>query len=569
MVFVPAHRRLAILTSHVCSASDAGLDASEANPVDVLIVGAGFAGLYMLHRLRNAGFRARVLEAGAGVGGTWYWNRYPGCRCDVPSVEYSYGFSEELQQDWSWTEVMASQPEILRYANHVADRFDLRGDIMFEMRVVEASYDDDRQRWRVTIDTGRVLEAQFLVAATGCLSAPNSPSIPGVEAFSGPVYHTGSWPHEGVDFAGKKVGIIGTGSSGTQAIPELAASCAHLTVFQRTPNYAMPANNGPLTEEVTRRVKASYSELRSMQRSSWGGWGLAGFGFGGTEPRKDPRYLKSLKAQAPEERLAAFEKLGFAAIREYNDVDIDTEANEIACELYRSQVKRIVHDPKVARALMPLNYPLGCKRPVMHTGYFETFNRDNVTLVDLRQGGIRQVVAGGVDTDQGLFDVDALVLATGFDAMTGPLLRLGVRGRGGLPLQQHWASGPRTHLGLQVSGFPNLFTITGPGSPSVLSNMIMSIEQHVDWIADAMTHMRSKGLRTMEATPEAEDAWVRRVNETAAFTMFTAPSCNSWYLGANIPGKPRMFMPYVGGFPKYRAHCDRAAANGYEGFALR
>ncbi len=540
---------------------------------DVVIVGAGFAGMYSLHRLREQGLRVRVLEAGNDVGGTWYWNRYPGARCDVASIEYSYSFSRELEQDWDWTEVTAAQPEILRYANHVADRFDLRRDIQFDTRVSSAHYvggsdvddgeDDESPYWKLTTDTGEVIDARFCIMATGCLSTPNTPPIAGAEDFAGDVYHTGQWPHEGVDFSGIRVGIIGTGSSGIQAIPVIAAQAQHLTVFQRTPNYTMPAHNRPLCDEDRRKAKAGYEGIRRLQRESIPGFV---FGFGGSGfiiP------TQAILESTPEEREAALEDEGFVAIRRYFDVQSDPTANELACDMYRELVSRIVHDPDTAEGLMPRGYPMGCKRPVVDIGYFETFNRDNVTLVDLRRGGIERITAGGVETAQGEFALDALIYATGFDAMTGTLLRIDIRGREGVPLSERWEAGPRSYLGLQVHGFPNLFTITGPGSPSVLSNMLVSIEQHVDWIADCIAHLDANDLASIEATAAAEDAWIAHVNEVADGTMLTAPSCNSWYLGANIPGKPRIFMPYVGGVAEYRRRCDEIVAAGYEGFSLQ
>lgn len=533
--------------------------------LDAVVVGAGFSGMYMLHRLRGLGLSVQVLEAGADVGGTWYWNRYPGARCDVPSIEYSYSFSDELQQEWDWTEVMAAQPEILDYANYVAEKFDLRRDIAFETRVESAHYDESAKRWRVTTDDGDVFDARFCIMATGCLSKPNTPDIEGADDFAGPVYHTGEWPHDGVDFDGITVGIIGTGSSGIQAIPEIAKQAKHLTVFQRTPNYTMPANNKPLTSEFRRQAKSNYHEIRETERQSQAGIIGYGFGFGGadlTEP------TESIKETTPEEREQRLEEEGFAAIRRYVDVAMDMEANEMACEMYREMVGRIVTDPETAEGLMPRGYPIGCKRPVIDTEYYETFNRDNVTLVDLRKGGIDRITETGIRTEQGHYEFDALVYATGFDAMTGALMSIDVKGRDGKSLQEKWEAGPKTYLGLQVSGFPNLFMITGPGSPSVLSNMIVSIEQHVDWIADCIEHMDTRQLRTIEAKAPAEDAWVEHVNTVANGTMLTAPSCNSWYIGANIPGKPRIFMPYVGGVGTYRQKCDEVAANDYEGFEL-
>ncbi len=538
---------------------------SEATKVDVLVVGAGFAGMYMLHRLRELGVSTKVLEAGSGVGGTWYWNRYPGARCDVPSMEYSYSFSEELQQDWDWTEVMAGQPEILEYANHVADRFDLRSGIEFDTRVTSTHYSEETHRWTVTTDGGDVYDAHYCVMATGCLSMPNTPDIKGANDFEGDVYHTGQWPHGGVDFSTTSVGIIGTGSSGIQAIPVIAEDARHLTVFQRTPNYTMPAHNRDMTDDFRADAKANYAAIRQQQRESQAGIVGYGFGFGGADLIMPMDHLLETSA---EERANAVEDEGFGAIRRFIDIGLNPEANEMACEMYRAQLGRIITDDATAEGLKPRNYPIGCKRPVIDTNYYETYNRDNVTLVDLRQGGIEHITRTGVQTEQGHFEFDALVYATGFDAMTGALLNIDIKGRGGKPLSDAWEAGPRTYLGLQVSGFPNMFMITGPCSPSVLSNMIVSIEQHVDWIHDCIAHMNDRQLQAIEAIPEAEEGWIHHVNEVAKGTMFTSPSCNSWYLGANIPGKPRIFMPYVGGVGTYRKKCDEIVANGYEGFEL-
>jgi cyclohexanone monooxygenase len=534
--------------------------------LDVVVVGAGFAGMYAIWKLRQSGLSLRVIEAGSDVGGTWYWNRYPGARCDITSLEYSYSFSEELQQEWEWTEVMAAQPEILSYANHVADRFNLRDDIDFNTRVTGVEFKDDDGIWRISTDTGGEYLARFCIMATGCLSMPNTPEIEGQEAFAGEVYHTGNWPPEGVDFSGKTVGIIGTGSSGVQSIPVIAREAKHLTVLQRTPNYNMPAHNAPLPADEVARFKARYGEVRESQRHSQIGVSSFGQGLGGLGSYPEP--TEELLATTEEERMAALDEHGFDAIRHYGDIALSEEANELACDMFREQVRRVVKDPETAEGLMPRGYPWGCKRPVIDIGYYETFNRDNVTLVDLRRGGIERITETGVQTAQGSYDFDVLVYATGFDAMTGALLRMNIRGRDGASLASHWEHGPKTYLGVQMSGFPNLFTVTGPGSPSVLSNMLVSIEQHVDWITDCINYLDQKGARTIEADPEAEDAWVRHVFEVADGTMLTAESCNSWYLGANIPGKPRVFMPYVAGVGVYRDQCDQIAADGYRGFKI-
>jgi cyclohexanone monooxygenase len=537
-----------------------------AEPLDVVVVGAGFAGMYAIWKLRQSGLKLRVIEAGSDVGGTWYWNRYPGARCDVTSMEYSYSFSDELQQEWEWTEIMAAQPEILGYANHVADRFDLRQHIDFNTRVTGAHYIKESGLWEVTADNGRTYQARFCIMATGCLSVPNTPVIEGQDEFAGEVYHTGNWPAAGVEFSGRSVGIIGTGSSGVQSIPVIAGEAAHLTVLQRTPNYTMPANNAPLPADYRARIKSHYSEVRAAQRLAQIGVSEFSAGLGGLGSNAEP--TRAILDTSAEEREAALDAEGFEAIRLYNDLSLDPEANELACGMYREQVRRVVNDPETAEGLMPRDYPWGCKRPVIDIGYYETFNRDNVTLVDLRRGGIERITPTGVRTAQGDFEFDILVYATGFDAMTGALLQMDIRGRDGRTLASHWEHGPKTYLGLQMSGFPNLFTVTGPGSPSVLSNMLVSIEQHVDWISDCINYLDQKGACTIEPTEEAEDAWVRHVFELADGTMLTAESCNSWYLGANIPGKPRIFMPYVAGVGAYRQHCEDVVADGYRGFEV-
>jgi cyclohexanone monooxygenase len=524
---------------------------------DAVIVGAGFAGLYMLHRLRGLGLATRVLEAGKGIGGTWYWNRYPGARCDVESMDYSYSFSDELQQEWKWTERYAAQPEILRYINHVADRFDLRRDIELETRVTTAVFDEAAARWTIETDRGDRISARFCIMATGCLSTAQLPKIQGRETFTGPWYHTGQWPHEGVDFSGQRVGIIGTGSSAIQSIPLIAEQAAHLFVFQRTPNFSMPAHNAPLDPAYEQQVKARYAEFRRQARES-----RVGF--------VTERSGESALAVDAVERAREYERrwnrggLGFSAT--YADLLTDQAANDTAAEFFRAKIRAIVRDPAVAEALMPTDYPLGTKRLCVDTGYYATFNRDNVTLIDLRKTPIEAITPRGVRTTEQEYGVDALVFATGFDAMTGALLGIDIRGRGGRALREKWAAGPRTYLGLAIAGFPNLFVVTGPGSPSVLSNMIVSIEQHVDWITDCVAHLRAQGKTAIEASVAAEDAWVDHVNEVGHMTLY--PRASSWYMGANVPGKPRIFMPYIGGVGVYRQKCDAVAAKGYEGFQL-
>ena len=526
--------------------------------VDAVIVGAGFAGMYQLHTLRELGLSTRVIEAGSDVGGTWYWNRSPGARCDVESMSYSYSFSPELEQEWTWEEKYPPQPEILKYAQHVADRFDLRRDITFDTRVSRAVYDEEARRWSVSTDTGETISARFLIMATGCLSRPKAPEIPGAERFEGAIYHTGTWPHEGVDFSGMRVGVIGTGSSGIQSIPVIAEQARELTVFQRTPNYSMPAHNRPLEEEEVAEMKANYREWREKQRMS---------GFGVPVPLPTQSALEATQ----EERDATYQR-GWDAgsltelITSFTDTLTDREANETAAEFIRGRIREIVDDPEVAEALSPRSYPVGTKRPCLDTNYYQTFNEAHVELVNLRETPLMEITPKGVRTSDQEREFDAIVFATGFDAMTGALLAVDIRGEGGRSLRDKWAEGPRTYLGLMIAGFPNLFTITGPSSPSVLSNMMVSIEQHVEWITDCIAHMRENDLRTIDPTVEAEDAWVSHVEMVGDATLY--PQTDSWYMGANVPGKPRVFMAYIGGVGVYREKCDEVVANGYEGFAF-
>ncbi len=526
--------------------------------VDAVVVGAGFAGLYAHHRLRQLGLTVQGYEAAADVGGTWWWNRYPGARCDVESMDYCYSFSPELEQDWTWSERYATQPEILRYVNHVADRFDLRRDIRFETRVTGATWDEAAHRWHIVTDRGDSVSAQFCVMATGCLSAAKQPEIAGIDAFRGPTFHTGRWPHEGVDFTGLRVGIIGTGSSGIQSIPVIAQQAAHVTVFQRTPNFTMPAKNAPLEPESVHARKARYREHRQAMRESRAGVVV---------PMPEDSAL-SVDTDAREARFAAAWETGtlYGMVSAYNDLLIDRAANDTAAEYVRSRIRDIVADPEVADRLSPRNHPFGTKRPCLDTEYYATYNRDNVTLVDVRSTPIVEIASAGVRTTTDEYALDAIVFATGFDAMTGPLLGPDITGVGGATLRDKWAAGPRTYLGIATAGFPNLFTVTGPGSPSVLVNMMVAIEQHVDWVAECIAYLRARGVASIDATVEAEDRWVRHVNEVANLTLF--PTANSWYMGANVPGKPRVFMPYIGGLPRYSQICNDVAADDYRGFTL-
>jgi len=528
--------------------------------LDAVIIGAGFSGLYMLYRARDVlGLRARVFEVGDGVGGTWYWNRYPGARCDSESFYYCYSFSEELLQEWAWTSKYPEQPEILRYLEHVADRLDLRRDIQLGTRVLGARFDDAADRWEVETSCGGRVSARFLISAVGCLSSANVPEIPGLDRFEGDWYHTGAWPHERVDFRGKRVGLIGTGSTGIQATPVIAAEADHLTVFQRTPNYSVPARNAPLTEEELRKIRAHYAEVWKRARESFGGFPYQ-------------RVERSAFEVDDEEREQIYDQLwrdgGFKFMwGSFNDLLFNKEANDTAAEFIRRKIRETVKDPDVAARLTPTDHPFGTKRPPIDTDYFETFNRDNVSLVDLRESPIVEITPRGIRTEAKEYELDVIVFATGFDAMTGSLLRMDIRGVGGRSLREKWSEGPKTYLGLQVAGFPNFFTITGPGSPSVLSNMPVSIEQHVEWISDCIEYMRAHGSTRIEATEKAEEEWVEHVRQVAGLTLF--PRASSWYLGANIPGKKRVFMPYVGGLLPYRERCDEVARKGYEGFELR
>ena len=543
---------------------------------DVVIVGAGFAGMYGLHKFRSQGLSVKVFEAGSDVGGTWYWNRYPGARCDVPSIEYSFGFSEELEQEWDWPEVFSAQPDILRYANHVADRFNLRKDIQFESRVTEVLFLEESGDWRISVGETYQCHAKFCVMATGCLSVPNTPEIEGADQFRGQVLHTGRWPKEEVDLSGKRVGVIGTGSSGVQAIPELAKMSGHLYVYQRSPVYTVPANRKAMREEVQQEFRKNYREIRRLQQHNFGGVSNFRLTESVRRPQADRANRKDAASAMPAKILGLSEEArkqliaeqGLGALLSFADVYSDLEANEVANRLFREEIAQIVDDQNVAAGLLPNDYGLGCKRQVLDRDYYETFNRSDVTLVNLKETPLERITPNGIKTSDAEQELDVLIYATGFDAMTGALLKSNVVGKNGVALQDKWQFGPAAYLGLQISGFPNLFMVTGPGSPSVLCNMLVAIEQHINWISDCISHMERNGLSQIEPTEQAEDQWVVQVNQVAEGTMYTAPSCNSWYLGANIPGKPRIFMPYVGGYPQYKARCDEIVANGYEGFSL-
>jgi cyclohexanone monooxygenase len=539
--------------------TDEGVDMGD-DGLDVIVVGAGFSGLYALHRLRGSGLSVQVLEAGEGVGGTWYWNRYPGARCDVPSWEYSYSFSPELEQDWVWTERYAGQPEILRYLDHVADRFDLRRDIELGVTVTSAAFDGASRAWSVAAADGRRWTARFLVMATGGLSRPKDPGLPGLAEFRGEVLRTSRWPHDGVDLTGRRVGVVGTGSSGIQVVPVVAESAEHLVVLQRTPQFTIPARNGPLDPDELAGIKSRYREIRAEARRT--GFGLAAF---------TPLGRKAVDVDA-DEREREFDRRweggGPQFLVAFDDLIVDAEANGYAADYVRRRIAETVADPETAARLTPTGYPLGCKRLCNDTGYYETFNRPNVTLVDLTRCPIRGFTAAEVLTADARYPLDVLVLATGFDALTGALTAVDVRGEDGHGLAQAWRDGPVSHLGLMVAGFPNLFTVTGPGSPSLLSNMVTSIEQHVEWIDRCLADLRARGLSRIEARREAQQAWSRTVAEVAGATVFAAPNCSSYYRGDNIAGKSRTFLPYAGGVHTYQQILQDEVEAGYPGFHL-
>ena len=533
---------------------DRMLNATERR--DAVVVGAGFSGMYQLYKLRELGLSVQVFEAGSDVGGTWYWNRYPGARVDIESMAYSFSFSDELQQEWEWSEKYSPQPELLRYAQHVADRFDLKRDIAFDTRVASAHYDEENSEWLVTTECGRRVRARYLVMATGVLSASKTPDIPGRDRYQGEAYQTGLWPHEGVDFSGKKVAVIGTGSSAVQAIPMIAEEAAELVVYQRTATFTTPARNHELDPIKTAEIKANYGEYRATQRLNV---------LGVVDERKMERTFDV----SAEERASRFTEgwesgLLPGMMFQFSDLQVEQAANDEVSNYIRDRIRSTVQDPQTAEDLLPNDYPYGTKRPCIDTNYYETFNRDNVSLINLRRTPIETIIEDGIRTSEGTKTFDAIVYATGFDAMTGPLMRVDIRGRGGRKLQNCWSDGPRSYLGIAIHGFPNLFTITGPSSPSVLSNMLVSIEQHVDWVSACIEWMREEGKSSIEPSDDAEREWAEHTAQLADLTLY--PKANSWYMGSNVPGKPRMFLAYVGGVGAYRLICDQVAASGYHGF---
>jgi cyclohexanone monooxygenase len=526
--------------------------------LDVVVVGAGFSGIYAVHAFRSAGLSVQAFEAGDGIGGTWFWNSYPGARCDVESKDYSYAFSPELEQEWSWSERYPAQPEILRYLNHVADKFGLWPYIQLNTRVTGASWDADSASWTVATSDGARVTARYFVSAAGCLSEFQVPDLPGLDSFEGPWYHTARWPREGVDFTGQRVGLIGTGSTGIQVAPEIAAVAEHLYVFQRTANFAVPNRNRPWEEAEERAFKSRYREYRAQARESFLGVPVTGTGRPVlSEPPEDVQRLFTQRWQAGG---------GMPFLGAYTDVLVSQEANDVVAEFMRDRIRETVDDPAVAELLCPRGYPVGSKRLCQSDDYYAMFNRPNVSLVDIRSAQVESVYPGGVKTSADSYDLDALVFATGFDALTGALFAMDIRGVSGLPLRSAWATGAEAYLGVAAAGFPNMFLITGPGSPSVFSNMVLSIEQHVEWVRDCIVWLRSQGHATIEPTAPAQRAWMSHVSEVANSTLF--PKADSWYVGANIPGKPRVFTSYLAGCGPYRAKCDAVAAADYEGFAL-
>ena len=523
---------------------------------DVVVVGAGFSGMYQLHKLREQGLDVQVFEAGSDVGGTWYWNRYPGARVDIESMAYSFSFSQELQQEWEWSEKYSPQPELLKYAQHIAERFDLKNHIAFNTRVASAHFDEDADEWLVTTECGRRIRAQHLVMATGVLSASKEPDIVGREHYQGDTYRTGLWPKDGVDFTGKRVAVIGTGSSAVQAIPLIAEEASELVVYQRTATFTTPALNHALKKEDADAIKANYGEYRATQKLNV---------LGVVNERSVDRAIDATSEER-ERRFTEGWESGIlpGMLFQFADLQVEQEANDHISEYIRDRIRDTVKDRQTAQDLLPTDYPYGTKRPCIDTNYYETFNRDNVSLVNLRRTPIETITNKGIKTMEGEHEFDAIVYATGFDAMTGPLLRVDIRGRGGVKLQDAWVDGPRSYLGIAIHGFPNLFTITGPSSPSVLSNMLVSIEQHVDWVSDCIQWMRKEGKATIEPSDRAEREWAEHTEQLANMTLY--PKANSWYMGSNVPGKPRMFLAYVGGVGTYRLICDQVAASGYHGF---
>ena len=534
-------------------------NSSNNQEYDAIIVGAGFAGLYQLICLRDQlGLNCLIIETGDDVGGTWYWNRYPGARCDTESHAYSYYFSDELLKEWTWSERYPGHAEIRKYINFVANKFNLKKDILFNEKVINAKFNENSNNWSLATNTGKQFQAKFVIAAVGCLSNTNIPNIKGLDSFEGKYYHTGNWPKTGVSFVNKKVGQIGTGSTGIQAVPVIADEAKHLTVFQRTANYSIPARNAPLSEEFKDHVKKDHNYYREFLKRT---------------PNGHPFEISSrLVSDVSSEEMnqiyeKAWEKGGLQFRATFNDLVTNIDANKTASEFIKGKIRQTVTNKKFANILSDIDHPYAGKRPPIDSHYFETFNRDNINLIDLRSNPIMHIDNEGIQTKENHFNLDIIVFATGYDAMTGPLLNMNITGKQNLKLKDFWKEGPQTFLGLQIPGFPNLFTITGPGSPSVLTNMPMAIEQHVEWVRDCISYMSNKNHSTIEADQKSADKWGDEVNAVANKTLLPTVK-HSWYLGANIPGKPQVFMPYAGGLPKYTEVCNEIKNNNYKGFNL-
>jgi len=537
-------------------ASAAGTEMTgEVEQFDAIIIGAGVTGLYQLYRLRELGLSVRVFEDGSGVGGTWYWNRYPGCRFDSESYTYGYSFSEELLQEWDWKEHFSGQPENERYLNYVADKFDMRRDIQFDACVSSAVYDEREGRWHVETEDGRRAQAQFLITAVGILSARYVPDFAGIDSFKGNWCHTSRWPKEGMNLAGKRVGVIGTGATAVQLIPEIAKEVAHLTIFQRTANYCVPLRNGPIDPDWHREIKASYPEIFQKCSETPGSF----------IHELDPRSALEVSA---EERLAQYERLwaepGFKKwMANFRDILVPGEANESYGEFVRNKIRERVKDPVVAEMLVPKDHPFGSKRLPCESGYYEVYNQDNVLLVDVREAPIERITPKGVKTSDAEYELDVIIYATGYDAVTGSLTRIDIRGEGGQTIEDKFAEGIRTYMGVQSAGFPNLFTVNASGS----GNYTRGAESIVDWVTECISYMREKDYARISANPQAEEAWIEYVAKTAAGTL--RMMANSWFIGANIPGKARVVLTQPDSAPVYRARRVEVAANGYEGFTLQ
>lgn len=528
---------------------------------EAIVIGAGLSGMYQLLKLRQMGFKARVYEAGGGVGGTWYWNRYPGARFDSESWTYGFSFSPEVLKEWDWKEHFSGQPENLRYCEFLADKFDLRRDITFNARVKAAHWDEPANEWEVTFENGKPARARFLITALGPLSSPTMPGIPGMDAFKGESWHTGLWPHRPVSFAGKRVAVIGTGASGVQAITEIAKTVGHLTVFQRTPNWCTPLRNSAIAPETMADIRARYDEIFAQCRDNWGCF----------IHTADPRHSTDVTVQ---EREAFFEKLyalpGFAFWQgNFRDVLMDQAANDALTAFVVRKIRARVNDPKTADKLIPTNHGYGTRRVPLESGYYEVYNQPNVKLVDIRETPIERITEQGLRTSEADYDFDMIIYATGFDAITGAFDRIDFQGRNGEKLRDKWADGPHTYLGLNVAGFPNMLTLVGPHNAATFCNLPRCIEQNVEFVSELLGYMRERGLTRIEATPDAEATWTAHVHDTASRLLLT--KVDSWMTGVNknVPGRlKRTFMAYAGGAPKYRQKCEEIAANGYEGFRL-